>query len=259
MSIVKFWICVVGILIFGQSLGQSFENIRTRVDDDKIIIFYDLVTFQAGSKVMVRVFSSHNHFMSPLENVTGDIGLVVPGPNRRIVWTAGALAQQADQLIFSFQGDTFYDLKFIKPTPAEKIIRGKSYTIEWMGGHPDDKLVLTLFSSNRSLDAYKETETPANTLPEPIRRKAPKADSVVLTRTKNNGSFVWEAPRGLKPGKGYRLKISGENESVIEQRFVIRRKTPLMYYGIPVIGAALIFIFKPGPGEQPLPDAPKPG
>ena len=225
----------MGFLCFAHSFGQTFENIRSRVEDGRIIIFYDLVSFEAGSKVMVRVFSSFDSFADPLQNVTGDIGLVVPGSNRRIVWRPSEPIQNADQIVFTFQGDVVYDFKITTPEASSKLIRDRSVSVEWQGGHPDDRLTIML--------------------------KKPDMDSVRLAQTRNTGTYVWEIPKDLKPGSGYSIKISNENGVFTEQRFAIRRKIPLATWGIPILGTAVLVILKltaPEP-EPPLPDAPKPG
>jgi hypothetical protein len=229
------WSCAVGLLVFGQLLGQTFENIRSRIEDERIIIFYDLVSFEAGSKVMVRAFSSQDYFAAPLTNVTGDIGLVVPGSNRRIVWRPSEPIRNPDELVFTFQGDVVYELKITSPTSSAKLIRGKSSTMEWQGGHPDDRLLITLKESDQ--------------------------DSVIIGRTRNTGSFVWDIPKDLRPGDRYSLKISNENDAFTEQRFIIRRKIPLITWGVPILGAAVLVILKltAPEEEEPLPDAPKPG
>jgi hypothetical protein len=235
MSIVRFWAFVAGIVFYFNATAQTFENIRTRVEDDRVIIFYDLVTFDPGSKVRVRVYSSHDYFEKPLQNVSGDIGLVVPGPNRRIVWQPGELLEKAPSLTFNFQGDMIYDLRILKPEPSETIIRGKGHSIEWQGGHPDDTVVIVLKDLNR--------------------------DSVVLAQTKNSGSYVWETPKDLKPGKNYSIKISTSDVIFVEQRFAVRRKIPLVTWGIPILGVATFVIIKATAPEEekPLPDAPDPG
>ena len=80
---------IIGIFCVSTAFGQTFENIRTQKDEDKIIIVYDLVSIDQGSKVNVSVFSSLDNYILPLTNVTGDVGTVFPGPNKRIIWKAG--------------------------------------------------------------------------------------------------------------------------------------------------------------------------
>jgi len=238
MSGVKVFGCVVGIFLFSHSLAQEFRNIRTRVDDEKIIIIYDLESLEIYSKVMVRIFSSHNNFTDPLENVTGDVGLVTPGPNRRITWNAGTLTKSIDSLTFDLKGEIIYILKINSPSTNGILKRGTSITIRWQGGNPSQNLNISLIS--------------------------PKNKITQLASTPNTGKYAWDIPKNIKTGAGYYLKLTEEGESAedtyIEQRVIIKRKFPLAFYGIPILGAAVYLLIKSGGSDdEKLPDAPKPG
>ncbi len=230
--------CVVGIFLFSQSLAQEFRNIRTRVDDEKIIIIYDLESQEVYSKVMVRIYSSYTNFSVPLENVTGDVGLVTPGPNRRITWNAGELSKKIDSLTFQLKGEIIYILKFISPSTNSKLKRGTSTTIRWQGGNPTQNLKISLIS--------------------------PKNKITHLATTSNSGRYTWVIPQTIKTGAGYYLKLTEEGvageDTFIEQRVSIKRRFPLAVYGIPILGAAVYLLIKSGDSDdEKLPDAPKPG
>lgn len=231
-------VCVVGIFLFSQSLAQEFRNIRTRVDDEKIIIIYDLESLEIYSKVMVRIYSSHTNFSIPLEDVTGDVGLVTPGPNRRITWNAGELSKKIDSLKFDIKGEVIYILKFNSPSTNGIVKRGISITIRWQGGNPSQNLNISLIS--------------------------PKNKITQLATTSNTGRYTWDIPKDIKTGAGYYLKLTEEGvageENYIEQRIIIKRKFPLAIYGIPIVGAAIYLLIKSGDSDDDkLPDAPKPG
>lgn len=232
MSIFKFLV-LIGIFCVTSSLGQTFENIRVQKDEDKIIIVYDLVSIEAGSKITVRVFSSIDDYKVPLQNALGDIGSVLPGPNKRIIWPVGEVtANDYQGILFKFEGQTFAGWKIVSPT-EKGMIRGKINTIKWQGGFEGDDVSIQLLKPG-----MEEVED--------------------LAHTKNTGSYLWDIPKDLKPGSGYVLRlISGNNAT--EYRFSIKRKIPLSYYGIPA-GVVIITIIavSGGSGNNDLPDAPLP-
>lgn len=223
---------IIGLFLCTTAIGQTFQNIRTRVDEDKIIIIYDLISLEPGSKVSVSLFSSHNNFESPLTDVTGDVGMVLPGPNRRISWKAGEQVTNAEQITFRFTGEIVRKLSFISPGVDGKIKRGGNSTITWQGGKSDEQVTITLVK--------------------------PDEVFVELTKTDNTGSYSWKVPKKLKTGSGYSLRITG-SENSSEQRFSVKRKVPIIWFAIPVVGTVIYFISTGADdGISDLPDAPSP-
>lgn len=218
------------IFYVSSSFGQTFENIRSQRDEDKIIIVYDLVSNEPGSNVIVRVFSSLDDYGNPLTNVTGDIGTVLPGPNKRIIWQVDpSIAKEYLSILFKFESETFAGWRIVSPT-AKGMRRGKSNNIQWQGGSTGDDITIQLL----------------------------KPDAEAIAQMKNTGSFDWNTPKILKPGSGYVIRITSNNNSM-EHRFSIKRKIPLGYYGIPVAGLAIYLVSTIGnSGSNDLPDAPLP-
>lgn len=223
---------IFGIFCVTSSLGQTFENIRILKDEDRIIIIYDLVSIDRVSNVMVRVFSSVDDYTLPLSNVSGDVGAVLPGPNKRIIWQAGeAIANNFLDISFRFKSETIKGWKIISPT-AKGMRRGMKNTIQWQGGEAGSDVNIQLIK--------------------------PGLEYEQIIQTKNTGSFVWDTPKNLKPGNGYAIRISTNNIS-IEHRFSIKRKFPLIYYGIPAAGLVIILVvITRDTGSNSLPDAPLP-
>jgi len=227
------WLAFIGIFCASSALGQTFENIRVQRDEDKIIVVYDLVSIDPGSRVTVRVFSSLDDYKQPISNTTGDIGSVLPGPNKRIIWQVGeTIANDYQGILFKFEGQTFAGWKVISPT-SKGMIRGKTNVIQWQGGFPGDDVSIDLLKPG-----VEEIEN--------------------IAQIKNSGSFLWDTPKELKPGDGYVLRLtSGDNS--IEYRFSINRKIPLAYYGIPAaIVIVVVAIISGDSGSKNLPDAPLP-
>ncbi|MDH4058051.1 MAG: GPI anchored serine-threonine rich family protein [Cyclobacteriaceae bacterium] len=222
----------VGIFLITSSFGQTFQNVRKRVEEDKIVVIYDLVSIEPGSRVKVEIFSSNDNFETPLSDVVGDVGMVMPGPNRRITWSAGELVQKADSISFEFTGEIVYGLTFISPSAKKNIKRGKTFTLNWQGGVKNDTVTISLLT--------------------------PDQDSIHLIQTLTENTYDWEVPKDFKTGKGYTLRMVGRG-NIIEHRFAIKRKIPIAWFAAPVAGI-LIGIIAAGGGsdDNSLPDAPSP-
>lgn len=224
---------IIAIFNVTTSLGQTFENIRTHKDEDKIIIVYDLVSLDPGSKVIVSLYSSLDNFKSPLSNIMGDIGTVLPGPNKRITWNADESdLQKFEGITFQFKGEVVLGWRITNPS-AKPIKRGKKNIVQWQGGKPDDRVTIQLIDPNQNIEE--------------------------LGQISNSGSFIWNTRKNIKVGKGYLIHItSGENSA--EQRFTIVRKIPRVFYVVPVAGAAifLLLLGDEDNGDGDLPDAPSP-
>lgn len=209
--------------------GQTFRNIRVLKKEDKVVIVYDLLNEESGSKVIVKIFASHDNFGIPLSNVTGDVGEVLPGPNRRIEWSPNKV-KNAETLTFQFKGEIIHGWNFTKPGKG-KLRRGKKYELRWTGGQPKDTVTLKFIT--------------------------PSQEVIEITQTMNTGFYTWRIPKKLATGPGYVLRLSKGRE-VIEEQIIIKRKIPLIIYAIPLAGAAIFL--KGGDSSKPegLPDAPKP-
>jgi len=223
---------IIGTFCATAAFGQTFENIRTQKNEDKIIIVYDLVSLDQGSKVIVSIFSSLDNYILPLTNVSGDVGSVFPGPNKRIIWKVGeAIANDFEGISFRFKGENSIGWKIIDPT-TNSFTRGKKNTINWQGGNATDEVTIQLI------------------------KPGPETQDLILTR--NSGTFIWNTPKDIKPGSGYAIRISSRDNS-IEHRFSIKRKVPLGYYGIPAgLAILLVVILGDSGGSNDLPDAPLP-
>ncbi|MEY4929747.1 MAG: hypothetical protein RI909_471 [Bacteroidota bacterium] len=228
------WLRILLIFSTISAWGQTFENIRTSKEGDKIIIIYDLISLDPGSQVTVQVFSSKDSYKLPLKNVTGDIGTVMPGPNKRITWLAGEeIANEVDQIKFTFKSESFAGWSFIGTTP-KVMRRGKKNTLEWQGGKGGDEVTIQLLKPDMQVEE--------------------------IAMTLNSGSYRWNTPRKLKPRDGYAIRITSMGNS-IEHRFSIKRKIPVLYYvGLTGVGvaAALINLTGGSAGSSDLPDAPIP-
>jgi hypothetical protein len=211
------------------AFAQSFRNVRVLKEEGKIIILYDLFADQ-GSKVVVTVRSSYDNFQSNITTLTGDIGAVSPGANRRLEWTDPAIFNYADSLTFQFAGEIIQAFKITKPS-GSFLRRGKSITIKWKGGLPSDTIDLKLISSQKVISIGTVT---------------------------NTGSTQWKVPKELDLGGTYFIRLRS-NDEIHEKKVIVKRKIPLAVWAIPVVGVAVYLGLSSGDSEpNDLPGAPKP-
>src|SRR5882762_1847745 len=69
--------------------AQKVENVRAAASGEQIIITYDLTGVKSDQRFKVNLYSSHNNFASPVQQVTGDVGdNIAAGKDKRIAWNA---------------------------------------------------------------------------------------------------------------------------------------------------------------------------
>jgi hypothetical protein len=229
---VKF-LSFIGVFLVSTAFGQTFRNIRVLKEEEKIIITYDLIYEEPGSKVVVLMYGSLDNFVKPITNATGNIGEVSPGPNRRVEWDIKNLpAGFTGTPTFQFKGEIIHGWKFVNPKNGT-LRRGKKYTLRWAGGMSYDTINLKFIS-------------PGNVITE-------------IATVKNTGNYQWRVPKKTETGIGYVLRLTKEKE-VFEQQILIRRKTPIALVAIPLVGVAVFLGIGDSDSEGPteLPDAPKP-
>lgn len=211
------------------STAQDLLIKRIEVDADKLYVIYDLADTAKGRSYTVNLYSSRDNYVNPIEKLAGDAGLeVYPGTNKRIEWRV------REDLGINFEGKVAVELRakvyipFIRLedlSKMKKIKRGKPTNISWTGGRPQNILNFELFNAD---------ETKVATIP----------------NVANVGSHDVLIPLDVKPGKGYRFKISdskNKDEVVFSTPFVVARKIPLLYKILPgaaVAGAAAVILMQ---------------
>jgi hypothetical protein len=215
------------------AVGQTVENIRTRKDEGKIIIVYDLVDFESGDRAFVKVYSSLDNFENPLTNASGDIGYVAPGPNKRIDWVVpNEVIYNFESISYQFKSEVVIGWKILTPS-GNGVKRGTVNNITWKGGKAEDNIKIKLVT--------------------------PLQVSIDLEQQKNTGTYEWSTSKNLAVGKGYTLQITGsDNVPLVEKRFAVKRRITPLIYGVPVVGVLVLLISGGGGGSEGLPDAPLP-
>ena len=209
--IYKLWSGVVLTLLFlSSSLSAQEINIKDLiVRDGQIIIKYNLSDSDLNRRYSLFLYTSLDNYIQPVEFVMGDIGVDIQvGGNKQINWNA------REELGPDFKGKFSVELKgsiyipFIELDGFEDyevLKRGKPYNITWTGGRGDNVLTFELYNNDKKVH--------------------------VFDKRPNTGKTFLSIPTNVKPGKGYRLKISdasNKDEVVYSVNFIIKRKIPLV-------------------------------
>src|SRR4051812_9769415 len=99
-------------LLFCAFLRVCAQNIDLKYaefKDNKLVVHYQLRDSVAGRVFTVRIYSSRDNFLNPLEKVSGDVGLEVkPGSDKIIIWEIQELGARFDGTVsLEVRGRTF--------------------------------------------------------------------------------------------------------------------------------------------------------
>lgn len=222
--------------------AQTFENVNATFQGNKVLITYDLIAAQQDQPYAVEIFGSHNNYTAPINVFTGDAGNnVKPGANKKVEWDVLAeLKTFKGEITFELRGKpVILKLNFKSPVTGGSVRRGKTSSVQWLGGTPDQQVKLELYKNGQFVS--------------------------VLSDRPNSGDFDWAVPKEMEKGEGFTLKLTSGQESVSSGAFAIKSKIPLALKIAPVVlvGAAIAIFFDtepppPPPGGQDLPEAPDP-
>jgi hypothetical protein len=237
-----FLICFYGVVI--QATAQDLQLTYVEFKEDKLVVHYSLADSVIGRFYSVRLYASKDNFLNPLEKVSGGIGLKVkPGPDNTIAWDARTeLGPLFDgKVSLEIRGRVFIPFINVESINQYKVFkRGRKYNITWTGGSPQNILNFDLYKGERKV--------------------------ITFPNLANVGHHALEFPTHVKPGKGYRFKISdskNEEDIVYTTEFRVKRKIPLVLKVIPAImvGSGIYWLLRPKDKEpiEPIePDLPRP-
>jgi len=229
------------MLVAMGACAQEFNMKRFELAGDQLLLYYDLLDTAKNRSYTVHVYSSRDNYLNPLQKLSGDVGLEVkPGMNKKITWNA------KEELGAEFEGNVAIEVRgklyipFVRmsgfdDTQVRK--RGVPFMMTWSGGTRQNVL---------NFDLYKGAEK-------------------VWTQAGvgNTGKYEMTIPKNVKPGEGYRFKISdskNRDDVVYTGDFAIKRKVPLLLKMIPVVAVAggAYFLLQsnetPDIGDAPCPE-----
>lgn len=234
-------LCLIlaGIIMSNLAVCQQVTNIRADMQGDVVNIHYDLLGNTSSEQYRIELYASHNNYSQPLQQTSGDVGEnITPGSDKLISW------RPTDELQ-DFQGDIIFEVRatlmgsyfrFVSPVSSDKIKKGKTINIRWEGGNNSDKVKVELLQLNKTVSTLNDEMS-------------------------NNGRLFWTVPKSMKPGKGFRIRVTSTTiptNTGISPTFSISGGIPVfVLVGVPVvIGStiAAILLFKKPPIEPPVKD-----
>lgn len=208
MKICIIFLSILCFLLPDTLTGQEIQIINIQQRGDKITVQYNLLDERLDRSYSVRLYTSMDNFIRPVDQVTGDVGVDIPvGPNKTIVWNA------REELGEFYKGGIKLELKgqvyvpFVELDGIEKGMtfkRGVANDLVWFGGRGDNILSLELYQKDKLVKSFPE-------LP-------------------NTGKASVTIPVKIKPGANYQYRISdsrNRDEVVYSKPFSIKRKVPL--------------------------------
>jgi hypothetical protein len=241
----KTWICKIIGLFFLFGVGhpltaQTLEIKSVEYLNNKVILHFDLLDSLEGRSYSVRMYSSVDGFLNPLEKASGDIGLEVKsGKNKSITW---AVAEEfaptfSDKVSLELRGRLFIPFIQTEGINNYKVFKRKrKYELTWSGGTPQNILNFDLMRGDKKVTTFPNLS--------------------------NVGHHTFEFPSHIKPGKNYRFRISdakNKEDVVFTSKFKIKRKVPLLLKVLPlaVVGYGVYsLVGQSTPGESEILDPP---
>jgi hypothetical protein len=226
----------MALLISCSVMGQKFTIKRLEVAGDKINLYYDLVDTIASRTYTITLLSSHDNFISPVQHASGDLGLEVkPGNNKKIIWNV------KEELGPDFEGKVGLEVRgrlyipFVRLDGLNKsFMRLRPTGIVWTGGTQQNILNFDLYRGEDRVTSFPNIA--------------------------NVGHYIITLPAMVKPGKGYKFKITdsrNKDQIVYSAPFAVKRKIPLLLKAAPLFLAGavtyLIISNKKGP-KRDIPD-----
>jgi hypothetical protein len=242
MILRKVFILASTVLAFSVNVfPQNLEIEKTETANGKINLHYSIIDTVAGKFYTVRVYSSQDNFMHPLTRISGDAGINLrPGLHKKITWDPAELGE-------AFSGKVKLEVRARQYIPFvhfegfkgyTKIKRLKPYTVTWSGGASSNVLNLELLRGDEKI--------------------------TVFPNLANVGHHTILLPQDVKPGKGYRFRISdnrNKDEVVVTEEFQVKRKIPLLLKIMPalVVGGIIYGLLPQNEPNNNIPDPVVPG
>ena len=229
----QYLIGLVLSLSIGLVNGQEVQINKIELQAGDVIVSYELQDENPDRRYSIHLYSSQDNFIQPLEFVEGDIGIdIAVGGNKQVTWHA------VDELGTDFTGDMSLELQgniytpFITLESFESygtLKRGKPYNFTWAGGRGDNVLKFELYQGDTRITTFEERPNVGNT-------------ALII-------------PTDVKPGKGYRFRVSdirNMDEIVYSGTFNVKRKIPLgVKLGLAaIVGGAVGFVAGSGSGGE---------
>lgn len=232
------WLVYVPLFLVFNLHSQTIEIKNIAIEDGNIFIRYDLMDSIHGRFYTVRLYSSRDDFLNPLNKLSGDAGMEIsPGSGKLLVWDG------KEELGEDFNGNVAIEIRARVYVPfinvdhfkdIKTLTRHRKHSITWTGGRQSNILNFNLYRGENKITTFSNIA--------------------------NVGHHDLEIPAHIKPGKGYYFVISdikNKDEVVRTSEFKVARKIPLALKAIPgvlVASAAMMLSGSDAGGGNSLPD-----
>lgn len=215
------------VAVFASANSQSITIQSIAVGEGKVMLNFSLEDSDPSRRYTLRLYSSIDNYVQPLEKVSGNIGVDQRvGGGKQIIWDARAEQDSSFNDYVAFEIRAFIYIPFIEMgnlSDFETFKRGKSYTLSWSGGRGDNVLNFELL-------------------------KAGKKTGIVFNGIANIGTYEMTLPKNTKPGRDYSFRIADQHnndEVVFTNPFKVKAQIPLIakVAGGAVLAAAGIIIY----------------
>jgi hypothetical protein len=238
------WTAIICLFLFITAsplklFSQQLEVKHVEFKSGLVSVHYSLRDSVVGRVYTVWLYASRDNFLSPLLKISGDAGLEVkPGTDNTILWDARGEfgADFEGKVSLEVRGRLFIPFINTESINQYKVFkRGRKYNITWSGGSSQNILNFDLYRGDRKVTSYPNIA--------------------------NVGYQSIEFPSHVKPGKGYRFRISdskNKEDVVYSQPFKIKRKIPLALKLLPLLGVGYVFYSLSGKDipDDAIPDPP---
>lgn len=226
-------VCLTGCLMAVGALAGIAQNLQitnAEIKNNRIVVYYDLTDSIPDRMYSVRIYASADGYINPLQKVAGDVGLTVKtGLNRKVEVDAASEWDKgiSGPLAFELRARVFVPFINTESINQYKVFkRSHAYNLTWSGGSSQNVLNFDLYKGEKKIASFPNIG--------------------------NAGHHTIELPSYVKPGAGYRFRISdskNSDEVVYTSEFRVRRKTPLLLKSL-AIGAAGAAVMMLGSGSS---------
>ncbi|MCB0490346.1 MAG: hypothetical protein KDC99_17845 [Cyclobacteriaceae bacterium] len=218
--------------------GQQVLITNVRLAGDNVVLSYNLSDEKIERRYALHLYTSGDNYIQPLQLVSGDIGIDISvGDNKEVIWNA------KEELGDDYSGDLALELKgtvyipfiYLDGFDDYKVFkRSKPYDVTWSGGRGDNVLSFELYKNDRKIKVFEERPNVGN--------------STIVIGT------------DVKPGRGYRLKISdsrNKDEVIFTDYFRVARRIPLVLKIGALVGVGtLVTVLSQSDKQEPIIEAP---
>jgi hypothetical protein len=231
------FLLLIGLGCFSLSQAQKITLRKLELVNDHLVVHYEIDDSNFNNEYAVSLYTSKDNFSAPVTKVSGDIGQEVKPGERQVTWAIREeYGDYKGPLSVELRANVYIPFVRLKTFITSKgYSRGKAYPLEWRPGNTNPV----------HIELFKEDQRLQGELNHP-----------------NSGYYNVNFASRLKPGKGYRIKLTDSkhpDDFAYSQKFKVRRKVPLLVKVLPLLvgGYFAVQLLESGSSENSLPDPPK--